>query len=126
MKHFTNRTIALAATLVCGLAAAADDSVVIKDTRQYEPYTTSISGAPGCKMPKDPLHVKEGECEVTKGRYIASGELLIRYAASGMCIQRVHTTEAMHKVNVQGGIMEAPDQVMTQKTYKCNADGSAG
>ncbi|RTL33687.1 MAG: hypothetical protein EKK53_27880 [Burkholderiales bacterium] len=121
--------IAICLLVSCAAAAMtvhAKDVAVIKDTRQYVPYTESITGPVGCTMPKDVEHPNlddQNECRVTRSKLTASGELLTRNNALGVCTRTVYSGGAWRLGgDPSGGVI--PDQSVREETFKCMPSGA--
>ncbi|CAB5514472.1 hypothetical protein LMG26857_03531 [Achromobacter anxifer] len=114
---------ALIAASTFSTAMAADGVVVLKDTRQYDEYTSSVSGIEGCTMPIDIASVKPGECDVKKDRYVKTGELLTRNTEAGVCAHKVWRTDGLVPIASKGGAIASPTSETTQSTYACTTDG---
>lgn len=114
---------ALIAASTFSTAMAADGFVILKDTRQYDEYTSSVSGIEGCTMPIDIASVKPGECDVKKVRYVKTGELLTRNTEAGVCAHKVWRTVGLVPIASKGGAIASPTGETTQSTYACTTDG---
>lgn len=116
----------LVAVALLASTAHAQDLVVIKDTRQYVPLTSSVSGPLGCTMPKDvarPNLDDPNECRITRSKLTAAGELLLRDTARGMCSRTVFSGSARRMGGDPSGEV-IPDQGMSEETFKCDASGA--
>jgi hypothetical protein len=120
-------SLALVALLPVAALAAAPADVVLKDTRQYDVYVASISGAPDCKMPAadgagTPI---AGECSVKKQRYVFDGELLTRNIDTGLCTRSTWRQVDRTRFSYDRFEMSSPSLEMSESTYKCDEDGRA-
>ena len=78
--------LALAATLF-SVADASENTVVLKDTRQFEEYNSPIEGKEGCTTLGQRDSQTHGDCAVKTLRYVKAGVLLRRNLNSGVCMQ---------------------------------------
>lgn len=120
---------ALVASAIFAITAHAQgDVVVIKDTRQYAPFNSSVSGPVGCAMPKDLDHPNlddENECRVTRSKLTTSGELLTRNSALDLCTRAVVSGGTRRIGGAPFGDI-IPDQSISEETFKCDASGNQG
>lgn len=124
MKKF----IALALALVAAAHAAAQQNegvVVLRDTRQQDEYTSAVVGLEGCPMPASHGVKKDGDCEVTKARYVKAGELLTRNPQTGTCTHTSWQQTKRQPLSHQGHDVSAPEHTTRQEIYPCHANGLA-
>lgn len=121
--NISSTLAALIAVSTFGTAMAANGVVILKDTRQYDEYTSSVSGIEGCTMPTDIASVKSGDCDVKKDRYVKTGELLTRNTEAGVCAQKVWRSTGPAPIASKGVTIASPTIETTQETYPCTSDG---
>ncbi|MDL5034440.1 hypothetical protein QRD43_21230 [Pelomonas sp. APW6] len=118
---------AIVASAIFAITAHAQgDVVVIKDTRQYAPFNSSVSGPVGCTMPKDLDHPNledENECRVTRGKLTTSGELVTRSNSRGVCVRTVFSG-GTRRMGGDPAREVIPDQSMSEETFKCDSVGA--
>ena len=122
MKHLSNKGYVLVAALVFAFSIKASAEVLIlKDTRKFDIFISSISGLEGCVMPKDDGEnnsENESDCKTKKGQYVASGELLMRDTVRGFCTHAVYSSERPKGVDWM-----APSVDVKTEGYKCDVNG---
>ncbi|WP_157839630.1 hypothetical protein [Comamonas testosteroni] len=111
------------ATVALASAHAAENTIVLKDTRQYDDYTSSIQGLVGCTMPANNEDPEPGDCAVKKARYIIAGMLLIRNPKSELCSYTAWETERT-PLTYQGRDVSVPTISENNEVFACNADGT--
>jgi hypothetical protein len=118
-------SLTLVALLPVAALAAAPADVVLKDTRQYDVYTASISGAPDCRMPagEGTGTPDSGECTVKKERYVSDGELITRNVDTGLCTRSTWRQVDRTRFSYDRFEMSTPSLTMSESTYKCHEDG---
>lgn len=119
-------SLALVALLPVAALAAAPADVVLKDTRQYDVYTASISGAPDCRMPagEGTGTPESGECTVKKERFVFDGELFTRNANTGLCTRSTWRLVDRARFSNDRFEMSFPSTSMSEVTFKCQVDGT--
>lgn len=100
------------------LAIAGEDTVVLKDSRKYGTYMSSVSGPTGCVIPKDGEQTKPGDCSTQRSSFIVGGELLVRSASNGTCRHTIY-----HSRMVGLGAIKAPETSVENTTFVCTEDG---
>lgn len=114
-----------ALALITASAHAQDDFVVIKDTRQYMQFTSSVRGPEGCTMPKDldrPNPDNANECRVVRGKLTTSGELVTRSSSLGLCV-RTEFSGGSKRLGGDPSAELVPEQAWKEQTYMCDATG---
>lgn len=101
------------------VAIAADKPVVVKDTRQYMPYTQSIMEDGVCSLAKDPDHPQKGDCEEKRDKAVVGGELLIRFGSS--CRREIYG-----RLDNDALLEDRPILSLSQKVdqFKCDEHGN--
>ncbi|WP_321935556.1 hypothetical protein [Paraburkholderia sp. J8-2] len=116
------RKVTLLLTLACVMnVAMADEPLVIKDTRQYMPYTISISDDGSCLLAKDPDHPNEGECHEARGKATVGGEYVIRIGNT--CRSETYDLVKESSFTIEGRLI--PSISTKARMFKCDAKGNA-
>ena len=104
---------------VMPMAIAADKLVVLKDTRQYMPYTQSIVKVGKCTVARDPDHAQKGDCEEKRNKAVVAGELLIRL---GTFCRRETYARLSNDALLEGRPVPSLSQKIDQ--FKCDEHGN--
>lgn len=107
-------TVLAAVVANSALAATAE---VLKDTRKYKTYTTSLTTYEGCTRAVDPDHPKEGDCPEKRQKATIGGELVTR--ADGVCTRQTFSGS-------EGGPadLRVPSVALREDVFACDERGN--